>query len=98
MPKISELYIGGLFMNSSITIDDRERMIISGVKSVESVTDTLITLFTENGDLAVKGEGLATDEFDPNGGLLRVNGRIDALIFTTEKYHLPDNFISRLFR
>ncbi len=85
-------------MNSSITIDDRERMIITGVKSVESVTDTLITLFTENGDLAVRGAGLATDEFDPKGGLLRVNGRIDALVFTTGKYHLPDNFISRLFR
>ena len=62
-------------MNSSITIDDRERMIISGVKSVEGVTDTLVTLFTENGDLAVKGEGLAAEEFDPKGGVLRLKGR-----------------------
>ena len=85
-------------MNSSITIDDRERMIISGVKSVELITETVITLFTEQGDLTVKGSGLATDEFDPGSGILRVRGRIDSVCYTTEKYHLPDNIIARLFR
>ncbi|MBO6232430.1 MAG: sporulation protein YabP [Ruminiclostridium sp.] len=85
-------------MNSSVTIDDRERMIITGVKSVESVTDTLITLFTAAGDLVIKGERLETGEFDPAGGIMRISGRIDSLAYTTEKYHLPDNIISRLFR
>lgn len=85
-------------MNSSITVDAREKLMISGVKSVESVTDKLITVFTADGDLSVRGEGLETDEFDPGSGLLRVHGRIDTLSFTTEKEHLADNIISRLFR
>ena len=95
---IQRLYIQGEYMNSSITVDDRERLIITGVKSVESITDTQITVFTSKGDLVVRGEGLETDEFEPASGMLRVRGRIDALSYTTEKDHLPDNIITRLFR
>ena len=85
-------------MNSSITIDERKRMIISGVKSVEGITDTLVSVFTEQGDLVIKGSGLETEEFDPEGGILRIKGRIDGLSYTTDKRHLSDNIISRLFR
>ena len=85
-------------MNSSITIDDRERMLVSGVRSVEKVTDETVAVFTEMGDLLVKGKGLETDSFDPGSGILRVAGRIDSVCYTTEKEHLPDNIISRLFR
>ncbi len=85
-------------MNSCITIDDRERMIISGVKTVVSVTDELISLYTENGDLVVKGAGFEAEEFDPASGIFRVSGRIDSLSFMTDKYHLSDNLLTRLFR
>ena len=85
-------------MNNCITIDDRERMIISGVKTVVSVTDELISLYTENGDLIVKGGEFEAEEFDPASGIFRVSGRIDSLSFMTEKYHLSDNFLTRLFR
>lgn len=85
-------------MNSSITVNDRETIIISGVKSVESVTDTEIFIFTSKGDLLICGEGLEADEFDPHSGIFSVHGRIDRVSYLTEKYHLPDNLISRLFR
>lgn len=85
-------------MNSSVTIDDRKRILITGVRSVVSVTDTVISLFTESGDLTVKGSGLCAGEFDPGSGTLKAEGRIDSISYTTESRHLPDNFISRLFR
>lgn len=85
-------------MNSSITIDDRQKLLISGVKSVELVTDTNVNLFTEQGDLSVRGSGLETDEFDPASGLLRIRGRIDSVSYTSEKRHLPENIITKLFR
>ncbi len=85
-------------MNSSITVNDRETAIITGVKSVESMTDTEISVFTEKGDLLICGESLQPDEFDPHSGVFTVHGRIDRLSWLTEKHHLPDNLISRLFR
>lgn len=85
-------------MNSSITVNDRETAVITGVKSVERITDTEIFLFTGLGDLLIKGERLESGEFDPKSGIYRLRGHIDSLSYLTEKYHLPDNFISRLFK
>ena len=85
-------------MNSSVTVNDRETLIASGVKSVESVTDTEIFVFTSKGDLLICGEGLVPDEFDPRSGIFTVHGRIDRVSYLTGKYHLPDNIISRLLR
>ena len=85
-------------MNSSITVNDRELTVVTGVKSVGSVTDTEISLFTEKGDLIINGRGLSSDEFDPASGIVRISGRVDRFAYTTDKHHLPDNLISRLFR
>ena len=85
-------------MNSSVTINDRGSLLVSGVKSVESVTDSEIAVFTEQGDLVIKGSGLVSEEFDPGSGIFRANGRIDAVSYRMGKRHLPDNIISRLFR
>ncbi len=85
-------------MNSSITVNDRETAFFTGVKSVESITETEIILFTELGDLQIKGHDLQSDDFDPEKSIFRVKGHIESLVYLTEKYHLPDNFISRLFR
>lgn len=85
-------------MNSSITLNERNSGIITGVKSVESITDTEISVFTELGDLLIKGNALESDEFDPDSGIYRFRGHIDSVVYLTEKYHLSDNFISRLFK
>ena len=85
-------------MNSGITLNDRRDLLVSGVKSVESITDSEIVIFTEDGDLIIKGKELIPDEFDPASGMFRVNGQIDELGYRGGTRHLPDNLISRLFR
>ena len=85
-------------MNSSITVNDRSDLLVSGVKSVESITDTEIVIFTDDGDLVIKGGSLESDEFDPASAVFRARGRIDALTYRTGKRHLSDNIISRLFK
>lgn len=82
----------------NIIIENREVIRISGVKSVEKFTESDIFLFTEKGDLVIKGDRLEVKEFDTERGNISIIGNINALTFTTDKYHLPDNFISRLFR
>ena len=85
-------------MNSSITVNDRSDLLVSGVMSVESITNTEIVIFTGDGDLVIKGRSLESDEFDPASAVFRAKGRIDTLSYRTEKRHLPDNIISRLFK
>ncbi|MGN0617459.1 MAG: YabP/YqfC family sporulation protein [Ruminiclostridium sp.] len=82
----------------NIIIEDRKIIRISGVKSVEKFTEEDIFLFTEKGDLVIKGDTLEVKEFDTERGNIFITGNMNTLTFTTDKYHLPDNFISRLFR
>lgn len=85
-------------MNSSITVNDRENITVTGVNSVDMITDGEVCVFTEMGDLVIRGSLLEAEEFDPASGILRVNGHIDSFCYKTEKRHLPDNFIAKLFR
>ncbi len=85
-------------MNSSITVDNRSAVSLTGVKSVESVTNTAVVVFTDDGDLVIRGSSLGAEEFDPESGILRIFGRIDSLSYTTDKRHLADNVIAKLFR
>lgn len=85
-------------MNSSITVNDRSSVLITGVKSVESIKDTEILIYTELGDLLIRGKDLESDEFDPVNGIYRVRGYVVSFGYLTEKKHLPDNIVSKLFR
>ncbi|MBQ3841997.1 MAG: hypothetical protein II820_04825 [Ruminiclostridium sp.] len=85
-------------MNSSITLNDRESLTVTGVNSVDMITDGEVCVFTEKGDLVIKGSRLEAEKFDPSSGILRVNGHIDSFCYKTEKRHLPDNIIAKLFR
>lgn len=84
--------------NQIITLENRKRLTVSDVKSVESFTDNEVKLYTENGDLTIKGEGFVPEGYDNMSGDFSMCGKICSMSFTTDKKHLPDNFISRLFR
>ena len=47
-----------------VTIDDRRQMKLSGVKQVDSFDEQVITLSTEQGRLAIKGENLKINGLD----------------------------------
>lgn len=84
--------------NQIITLENRKRLTVSDVKSVVSFTDNEVRLFTENGDLTVKGDSFIPEEYDNTSGEFSLCGKISSICFTTDKKHLPDNFISKLFR
>lgn len=84
--------------NQIITLENRERLTVSDVKSVEGFTDTEVKLYTDNGDLIIKGENFIPEGYNNENGEFSLRGRVCSLCFTTDKKHLPDNFISRLFR
>ncbi len=84
--------------NHSVILRNRELLHAAGVKSTESFGDEKIVLHTECGDLLIQGSRLCVEQLDMESGDLDVHGKIDSLKYLSENRHIPDNFISRLFR
>ncbi|MGE4276393.1 MAG: sporulation protein YabP [Lawsonibacter sp.] len=64
-----------------VVLEDREQLTITGVEEVESFDDSSILLSTAHGGLEVQGEGLHIEKLSLDGGDLKVEGLINALIY-----------------
>ena len=64
-----------------VVLEDREQLMISGVEEVESFDENSILLSTSQGDLEVQGEGLHIEKLSLDGGDLKVDGLVNALIY-----------------
>lgn len=64
-----------------VVLEDREQLTISGVEEVESFDESSILLSTACGGLEVQGEGLHIEKLSLDGGDLKVEGTINALIY-----------------
>ena len=78
-----------------LTLDDRERLTLTGVTEVESFDEQLVVLHTEQGTLVVRGEGLHLQLLSPDGGVVHVQGRVNSLQY--EDMPTKGGFFARLF-
>lgn len=82
--------------NHNIIIEDRKKLTLSGVKDVISFDDETLLLETALGRLTVKGAGLHIVNFDTASGDLFAEGKIYAVVYTSEER--SGGFFSRVFR
>ncbi len=80
----------------NISIENRKKTSISGVKEVVEFSSEAIELITSMGNLSIRGNDLKIDVFDAAGGELSVSGLIIAFIYTTDTK--KSSFISKIFR
>jgi len=71
----------GPVMSHRVVLEDREQLMISGVEEVESFDESSILLSTARGGLEVQGEGLHIEKLSLDGGDLKVEGTVNALIY-----------------
>ena len=64
-----------------VVLEERERLLISGVEEVERFDESAILLSTSQGGLEVQGEGLHIEQLSLDGGDLKVEGVIHALVY-----------------
>ena len=83
-------------INHNIIVEDRKKMTLTGVKDVLSFDEETAVLDTSLGRLTVKGSGLHIVNFDTKSGDLSAEGRLYALVYTTEEK--SGGFFSRVFR
>ena len=93
LPSSKSLAGAGIEM---IALEDREQLTISGVEEVESFDENSIILSTALGGLEVQGEGLHIEKLSLDGGDLKVEGTISALIYDENRGRSRGGFLSRL--
>ena len=81
-----------------LTLEDRQRLTVSGVEEVESFDENGIVMHTGQGTLVVRGSGLHIEQLSVDGGQLRVEGDVDALTYESTVTRGGGGFFSRLLR
>lgn len=78
----------------ALTLQQRQKLNMTGVSEVVSFEENLVLLRTELGTLAVHGQQLQLKNLTLEGGAVAVEGRISALIYEEPK---SGGWLSRLF-
>lgn len=79
-----------------LVLEERAKLMISGVEDVARFDEQTIVLTTTMGELEIQGEGLHIEQLSLDGGDLKVDGDIRALIYDTDPGE-GGGFFARLF-
>jgi len=84
-------------MPQNLILEDRRILNVSGVSDVDSFDERTIIVFTELGELTVRGSDLHINRLSVETGELQLEGRIVSLSYADEQ---PKNagFFSKVFR
>ena len=80
-----------------VTLEGRERLVVSGVEDVERFDENEIVMNTAEGALVVSGENLHIDKLSLDGGELHVDGRVEDLRYEDGGGTRGGGWFSRLF-
>lgn len=83
-------------MPHQLMLEDRRCLTLSGVSDVDSFDETTVVVYTDMGELTVKGEGLHIGRLNVETGDLRVEGRVQSLTYAESAER--GGFFRRLFR
>ncbi len=79
-----------------LLMQDRKSLSVSGVSDVDSFDDQTVVLYTDRGELTVKGTALHIDRLDVETGEVALTGNIYGLMYTDEREKA--GWLGRLFR
>lgn len=79
-----------------VHLSERSRLAVTGVREVKSFEETAVSCVTELGALTVRGKDLRVTVYAVETGDLVVEGRVDALAFSTDSHR--EGLFSRLMR
>ena len=84
-------------MPHSLFLEERNRLTISGVKDVDSFDEETLVLFTDLGEITVKGEKVKVERFSAETGDFSATGTFQSVVYSQR---LPKNsgFFARVFK
>ena len=69
----------------NLVLENRKRLVMSGVKEVEGFTESEVRLFTDMGQLTVKGKNLKVEQVSTDSGEMIMTGDLIQLLIYSEK-------------
>ena len=82
----------------NIIMEDRHILTVSGVSDVDSFDEQSIIIFTEMGELTVRGADLHINRLSLEIGEILVEGQIDSLVYSQREMNKQGGFFSKVFR
>lgn len=84
---------------SNLMLENRNKLMLTGVVEVINFDDKTIALDTNLGTLTIRGQELKMQKLDVQNGDVAIIGRINSCIYTTtESKKDNESIIARLFR
>ena len=84
-------------MPHHLIVEDRRALTVSGVSDIDSFDDMSVVIFTDFGELTVKGEGLHINKLNIETGELTLSGQINSMEYS-ETQVKAGGFFGRLFK
>lgn len=85
--------------SQNITVCDRKRTTITGVRKLDSFDEQEFSVETTMGYIKIQGSGLALEGMDMDRGVLTIKGTLDSLRYTgKEKSDTKESFIKKIFK
>ena len=79
-----------------ISLENRQNLVLSGIKEVGNYDDNIISIYTEMGKLIIKGQKLNIKKLNLEFGDLEVEGKISSIVYAEEKE--KNGFFSKFFK
>ena len=84
-------------MPHNLVLEDRRLLTLSGVSDVDSFDEETVVVFTDMGELTVRGKNLHISRLNTETGELNITGNVAAIAYTDDRAK-GGGFMSRLFR
>lgn len=83
----------------TLTLENRERLSITGVEKVDNFNDEVVSLLTNKGRITIKGSGLSISKLNVDEGRLSITGVINSLIYSDNSSEKDKvGLIKKIFR
>ena len=83
----------------NLTLENRKKIILTGVQEVLTYNDEKISLITTKGNLDIKGSKLKINKLDVQNGDVIIDGTISSIIYNDkEAIKNKESFFNKLFR
>ncbi len=84
-------------MPHNLIMENRNHLTISGVSDVDSFDEQTVVIFTQMGELTVRGSDLHITNLNVDAGELSLDGTISSLSYSDEQPR-GGGFFSRVFK
>jgi sporulation protein YabP len=82
----------------NVILEDRRKLMVSGVTDVDSFDEEAVVLYTDLGELTVRGSSLHMNKYSVDSGDVSVEGDIESMSYRSETPRSQGGVLGRIFR